>query len=234
MGSETDINQAIPLNYQSYFHSLHLNLPNEQIHPILFWETSRGCWLGQNKKCTFCDYNKKNIVFRKMRRETAIQYINTIIKQHSNQCRYFWAVDAIMPMDYIQSVFPHLDLITNTRIFYEVSPLTTLKQIHKLVENNVTLVQAGIEALDQHTLDLMEKTTTVYTNIQFLKHATQKGLNVLWNLLAAIPHENPRRYDWIKKILPKLFHLYPPTGIGLLVTIKIAVMSRTKKNMAFN
>lgn len=54
------------LDYDAFFASLDSNLKNENVQPVLFFETSRGCLWAEKKRCTFCDVNRENKKYKIM------------------------------------------------------------------------------------------------------------------------------------------------------------------------
>lgn len=74
-------------------------------------------------------------------------------------------------------------------------------------------MQCGIEALDTPTLRMLKKGMTGPGNLRFLRECCETGVSVLWNLICGIPGEDIRRLYRLLELIPKLFHLYPPTGL---------------------
>lgn len=211
--AEYEINQVIPLDYSDFFYATKDNCHAAELFPIVFFETSRGCWWGEKNKCTFCDYNRNYDKFRAMEPKKAIKYIQDILNQNQNYSSYFWAVDSVMPIGYIETVFEHIKVPEDAIIFYEIRANLNKKQLKKLHDCHITMVQSGIEALDTPTLKLLNKGTTAAQNIMLLRDCCEIGILVLWNLLCGIPGENTIRFYDLLQLLPKIFHLYPPTGI---------------------
>lgn len=210
---EEDIDRAVNLDYEDFYHSFerqrHRTGPLE---PTVFWETSRGCWWGEKSRCTFCDYNKR-MTFDAMQASMSVGYLQRILDQGRGRCRYYWAVDSILPVDYIERVFPHLKIPDSARIFYEVRATLSAQQLQKLHGFHVSMVQCGIEALDTSTLKLLKKGMTGPGNLRFLRDCAQYGLSVLWNFLCGVPGEEIDRFYRLLELLPRLRHLYPPTGM---------------------
>lgn len=211
--AEEHIDRAIDLDYEDFYRSFEQRQGlMEHLSPAVFWETSRGCWWGERSKCTFCDYNKR-IEFCAMEEERAVAYLQRILDQGRGRCRYFWAVDSILPVHYIEQVFPRLNIPDDARIFYEVRATLTRPQLETLRRCRVIMVQCGIEALDTPTLRMLKKGMTGPGNLRFLRECCETGVSVLWNLICGIPGEDIRRLYRLLELIPKLFHLYPPTGL---------------------
>ena len=209
---EEDIDRAIDLDYGDFYRSFAQRRELKSMCPIVFFETSRGCWWGERSQCTFCDYNKR-IEFRAMEPERAVSYLQRILDQGRGRGGYFWSVDSILPTDYIDRVFPRLSIPDDARIFYEVRACLSGAQLDALRRYHVTMVQCGIEALDTPTLSLLKKGMTGPGNLRFLRDSCQSGISVLWNLLCGIPGEEVGRLYQLLELIPKLRHLYPPTGL---------------------
>ena len=148
-----------------------------------------------------------------MTADLAVDYINDILDGAKGRCSYFYAVDAVMPPDYIASVLPRLKVNKESAIFLEVRATMKENEMKALKKARVVTVQCGIEAFDNSTLKILKKGTTSVQNIFFLKSAGRNGIAVLWNLLAGIPGELDDRYIWLFRRLPMLYHLFPPTGM---------------------
>lgn len=213
-GKERDINQVIPLDYRDFHSAVQNNKKHRKsLYPAIFFETSRGCWWGEKHKCTFCDYNKTEIGFRAMEPNKAIAYIQGILDGNKKDCSYFWAVDSIMPLEYINQVFPYLAVPEHVKIFYETRAGMSRGQLRQLAYAHISMIQTGIEALDTATLKRLNKGTSAADNLFFLKSCCEERISVLWNLLCGIPGEDIARYESLLALLPRLYHLYPPTGL---------------------
>lgn len=212
-GEKMPISPPIQLDYNVFLSSLDNHFGQNTIKPILFWETSRGCWWADKVKCTFCDCFDHLTKFEVMNSEDAINYINETIDKYKDRCTYFWAVDAALPKDYCESVLPYVNSRKDVNIFYEVRADLNEFQIKSLVKANVVMVQAGIEALHTDLLRKMRKGTTVFSNIKFLKNCCMYGISVLWNLLAGIEGENLNHYNVVFQQIDRITHLFPPTGM---------------------
>ncbi len=203
------------LDYQSFFSSLNRNLPDIDIQPILFFETSRGCpWAqSKSKRCSFCDVNKNNKKYTVMKAETAIEMFHNLFR-YKNQCHLFWATDSMIPLSYLDTVFPHIKSLTkDTKIFYEIRTTATGEQLRKMADNNIRYVQAGIETLSDAVLKNFNKGTTCFDNLIFLKNCIEYNICVLWNILTGSPGETPEDYTDQFALIPQIVHLPPPSGV---------------------
>jgi magnesium-protoporphyrin IX monomethyl ester (oxidative) cyclase len=210
-GDEVSLNDDHQLNYDSYFESLSKCVPDNN-RSIIFFETSRGCWWGEKTRCTFCDINGKNIKYRVKDAEKAISYLNNLFN-YQDRCKIYWSTDSVIPPNYLDEVFPYLNIPKDIKIFYELRVTLSESEIEKLGRYQITLTQAGIESLVTPVLKLLKKGTTVFDNLRFLKLCSQYGISVLWNILVGMPGEKIDYYSRYLKIIPLLHHLGPPSGV---------------------
>ena len=211
-GKRMDLAEIPELDYTSYLDSFYHFFQGTKIEPILFFQTSEGCWWGEKSPCTFCDCTVGSFQYHSLPPEQAVEMINRMLSRYADRCRYFWAVDAVIDSSYFNQVLPYIEKNEQVHIFYEIRANISKKNIPQLVNANINLVQAGIEALCNRQLKLMNKGTTAVTNLALLKNSTEAGISVLWNLLAGIPGEDIQSFVLYQTLLPRLIHLYPPTG----------------------
>ena len=211
-GEEFSLDGLLDLDYTSFFDSLNRHFPNAKFNPILFFETSRGCWWGEKSGCTFCGINGRKSEYRTMSSASAIQYFNTLF-QYADRCNFYWATDSTIPRNYLTEVFPYLKIPENVRIFYEVRVDMTEDEIKKLAQYHITYVQAGIESLFTSSLKIMNKGTDVFDNIIFMKQCCIYGISVLWNILVGLSQEDETIYRKYLQLVPLLKHLPPPSGV---------------------
>lgn len=215
MGEEDEISEFIDLDYSSYFESIESKFPKDFIKPVLFFETSRGCLWGQKTRCTFCAIDGYNPEFRVMEKSKAIEYFENLFK-YADKCKYFIGTDSCFPKEYLTEVFPYVNVPEGINILYEVRVDFTEREMKLLALNNINLLIAGIEALSTDVLKLLNKGTTAFDNIKFLKNCRKYGLNVNWNILVGVPGETNEMIERNTKIMPAIYHLYPPTGVWLV------------------
>jgi hypothetical protein len=75
-------------------------------------------------------------------------------------------------------------------------------------------IQPGIESLSTHVLQLMDKGSDSFQNLQLLRWGKELGIEIAWNLLSGFPGERDEDYDGIAALIPKVHHLQPPRGFG--------------------
>lgn len=211
-GEELDINVKLDLDYRSFFESLN-RFDSGSISPMLFFETSRGCWWAEQKRCLFCDINGTETKYCVKDSRIALDELQRLFS-HRDRCKLYWATDSVIPEIYLDQVFPYLgEEMQSIKIFYEVRADISLLHIQKMAENHLCYVQAGIESLIGRTLKRLNKGVTPEGNLVFLRRCSQYGIHVLWNILVGLPSEQETDYSDYLPLIPKLFHLPPPSGI---------------------
>jgi ribosomal peptide maturation radical SAM protein 1 len=181
--------------------------------PRIFFETSRGCWWGEKKHCTFCGLNGQTMEFRSKTGARALEELTFIVKRHPG-CE-IQVVDNILDMHYFSDFLPALaasDL--DVELFYETKANLKKEQVRALRDAGVTQIQPGIESFSDRVLALMRKGVTALQNIQLLKWCTELGVRPYWNVLWGFPGEPPEDYQRMADIIPLLTHLVPPIGFG--------------------
>ncbi|MGE0398140.1 MAG: RiPP maturation radical SAM C-methyltransferase [Kofleriaceae bacterium] len=208
---------ALPIpDYTDYYEQLEAWLPHTTMEPKLTFETSRGCWWGEKKHCTFCGLNGQGMASREKSADRAISELKTLLQTHPN--RKINVTDNIMPYGYWKTYVPRLpDEVPGLEMMYEQKANLTLAQVRALQRAGITEIQPGIEALSTGLLKLMDKGTTCAQNIALLRYATSCNMQVHWNLLYGFPNDELAFYTETLELLPMLFHLCPPKRPGLVV-----------------
>jgi ribosomal peptide maturation radical SAM protein 1 len=182
--------------------------------PQLPIEGSRGCWWGQKHHCTFCGLNGEGMGYRHKSPSRFLAEVEQLSRAH--EIRRFAAVDNILFPKYLSDVF---DVIARERIdyefFFEVKPsMGRREQLARLYRGGIRSIQPGIESLNSHVLELMDKGTTMLDNVRLLKWARYYGIEVSWNLLHGFPGETLEDYRGQLEVIRQLPHLQPPSGFG--------------------
>jgi ribosomal peptide maturation radical SAM protein 1 len=202
-------NLPIP-DYTDYFSDLKLAGMDAYIRPGLAIETSRGCWWGQKRQCTFCGLNGHGVQFRAKQPDRAKREIAVLAARHG--INRFMAADNILSLNFTNSLLPALAAEGGKYLFaYETKANMRRDQIRVMAAAGIHWIQAGIESLHPEVLALMNKGTTVCANIELLKWTREFGVFVIWNFIAFIPGECDAWYDEMADWLPLLAHLNPPT-----------------------
>ena len=209
---ELDLNAPLELDYDSYIAQLQHTLPDSQQRPSIPFETSRGCWWGERAHCTFCGLNGTTMAYRAMAPERALGLIQGLLTRYVDHAGGFESADNIMPKEYFEEVFAKLETPESATLFYEVKADLTDREVEILSKARVKVIQPGIEALATSTLKIMRKGTTAFNNVRLLMSCTEHQVSPHWNLLVGFPGEAKDVFDSYMSLIPKLFHLPPPTG----------------------
>jgi ribosomal peptide maturation radical SAM protein 1 len=213
VGEELDINTPLALDYNAFLDTFERAF-NRAFHPVLTFETSRGCWWGAKAHCPFCGLNGSTMAFRAMTPPAAIAQFDELYR-HSPRCTIFECVDNIMPSDYPNTVFPHVTPPSGVSVFYEVKADITAHDLASMSRAGVTRIQPGIEALATPSLKALKKGTTACGNVALLKNCITYGVTPLWNFLIGIPREERPDEVYAKYAadIPNLQHLPPPWAV---------------------
>ncbi|HPJ29787.1 MAG TPA: RiPP maturation radical SAM C-methyltransferase [Methanothrix sp.] len=187
--------------------------PGWKLRVRLFFESSRGCWWGEKRHCSFCGLNGKGLSYRS---KSADRVIGTL-KSFANlyPVSTYQASDNNISPEYFETFLPRIrddPPKRGARLFYEVKTDLTRPQIKTLADAGVVYLQPGIESLSTHLLHLMRKGTTAIQNLFFLKCCRTYGILVLWNNLIRIPGEGREDYREMEVLIPKIHHFNPPSG----------------------
>ena len=203
-------------DYSDYYTQLAMWLPRSLVEPKLTFETSRGCWWGEKKHCTFCGLNGQGMASRVKSPDRAIAELKTLLDAHPN--RKITVTDNIMPHSYWKTFVARLpDEVPGVEMMYEQKANLTLAQVRALARAGITEIQPGIEALSTGLLKLMDKGTTAAQNIALLRYTGACDMVVQWNLLYGFPNDELEFYQETVELLPLLHHLPPPKRAGPVI-----------------
>lgn len=180
--------------------------------PHLVAESSRGCWWGSKSHCSFCGLNGENLSYR---HKSPRKIVSEIKELHTTYGKsFFMMTDNILHRDIgtaLHENFKNSDM----RFFYEVKANLSKKHLIELAQTGVLWIQPGIENLSTPLLKRINKGTSQLQNIQTLKHCTELNLGVSWNILYNLPGETEEDYQTNCSIIPKIYHLLPPSAIPM-------------------
>jgi ribosomal peptide maturation radical SAM protein 1 len=208
-GKDSAMNEFLLLDYYSYFDSYRKKVNNVE-KPGITIETSKGCWWGEKIQCSFCGLNGSYIKHRAMDAKHACEYLNWHINEYYQYANIIICTDLVLPKNYIEKVFPKLDVSKNISIFYEVRPDIKEEELKLLASKNINKIQPGIEALSTPLLKIMHKGVSGANNIKLLKNCVNYSMEPAWNLLIGFPGDNEKIYKFYYDTLSFLFHLPPP------------------------
>ncbi|WP_327753984.1 RiPP maturation radical SAM C-methyltransferase (plasmid) [Sphingobium sp. SJ10-10] len=208
---------SLPLpDYDEYFeraHRLGLLTSGARLDVDLPVETSRGCWWGERRHCTFCGLNGQSMAFRSKSSDRVRDEFAALTRRYRSY-RLF-AVDNIADMKFHKSLFPDLaEQGTSYDIFYEVKSGLLPDHLERLKAAGVSRIQPGIESLSTHVLGLMDKGVRAIANVNLLRWSAILGMDVSWNLLWGFPGEHDQDYLDQAKLARNLWHLQPPIGVS--------------------
>jgi ribosomal peptide maturation radical SAM protein 1 len=205
-------NERPPISYDSYFQRLsRLNLL-DKLNTWVPFESSRGCWYGQKTQCTFCGLHE-TMEFRSWKAEAVLGELERLYERY--KIPRFYAVDLILPRDYLHTLLPEIAARNHDWIFFwEVKANMRREELEVLAAAGVRWVQPGIESLDADILRLMRKGVSPLQNIQLLKWSEELGIFCGWNMIHGLPGETRQSHQNMIEMIPKLHHLRPPSGSG--------------------
>ncbi len=212
-GSFCNLDELPCPDFDDYFTRFRSSPFCGQIDPILLFETSRGCWWGQKRQCTFCGLNGSRLTYRSKAPQRDVEELRYL--SHRHQIWRACAADNIFDHRYYATLLP---LLTKSHLgigfIFEMRTAVTREQVNLLCGAGLVGAQLGIETFSTPLLQLISKGTTAIQNLQTLKWFTEAGVTVEWNLLYGFPGEDPKEYAALAELLPSLYHLPPPHGCG--------------------
>ncbi|MEN6495366.1 MAG: RiPP maturation radical SAM C-methyltransferase [Thermoguttaceae bacterium] len=208
-----DLDELPYPDFDDYFARLVASPLKDQIDPLLFYETSRGCWWGQKHHCKFCGLNGSSLAFRSKSPKRAVEELRHLVKRYGVYKAA--ASDNIFDYRYFDTFLPLLkEAKLGLEFVYEMKTNLTRQQVETLLEAGLGAAQLGIETFITPVLRLAGKGASALQNLQTLKWFSEPGIEVKWNLLYGFPGENPADYTTLAKLLPLLYHLHPPMAVG--------------------
>ncbi|MDD2708161.1 MAG: RiPP maturation radical SAM C-methyltransferase [Verrucomicrobiae bacterium] len=212
----TQLDQSPIPDYSDYFDALRQSPLAPSVHPAIPFETSRGCWWGMRKTCTFCGLNTGEAMkYRAKSATRVLDELKTLSSRHN--IRDFCAVDNILGMSAFKDLIPALAKDKpGYDIVFETKANLTRKQVHQLAEAGLCGIQPGIESFDDELLRQLGKGTNTLQNIQLLKWTRETGLFTAWLMLYEFPGETDAACQRMSEWLPLISHLQPPRGMAYI------------------
>ena len=207
---------ALPYpDYGDYFRQFEASRYGRAWQPRIYLETSRGCWWGERRQCTFCGLDSRTLAFRSKSARRAVDELVWLTKRHPG-CAVE-ATDNVLDKRYLDDLVPELaSRSLGVNLFYEVRADLGKAELRRLRDAGVRHIQPGIESFSDPVLRLVRKGTSALQNIQLLKWCKELGVEATWNLLWGFPGEPPEEYARMAKLVPLLAHLPPPGGCGVM------------------
>ena len=195
--------------YDDFFAQWEASEIRHEKSPVVLFESSRGCWWGAAKHCTFCGLNGSTMTFRSKSPERAFQELTGLAERYPD--RFILVVDNILDLRYFDRLIPELARAPRRLdLFYALKANLRKDQLRALRDAGITRIQPGIESLSDDVLRRMRKGETALQNLQLLKWCKELGLQAAWNLIWGFPGEPAGEYERMAELLPLLTHLTPP------------------------
>ena len=189
------------------------------------FESSRGCWWGERKHCTFCGLNGGTMKYRAKGAARLQEELVALNERYRGF--HFEAVDNILERSYLETLFPTLEAqALSFRFFFEVKSNLSKERIAALARAGVERVQPGIESLSTDVLRLMDKGVTAAANVNFLRWCRHYGIRAGWNVLWGFPGELAGHHDAQAELFGLLHHLDAPNGGGRVWLERFSPMFR--------
>jgi ribosomal peptide maturation radical SAM protein 1 len=212
-----DLGQLPVPDYQEYYDQLRTFIPeiSESGDVWLPYESSRGCWWGVKRHCTFCGLNGQTMAPRTKPSSVVLDQLKSLLSKHPS--RKISMVDNIMPHEYFRTLLPLVKpTLGDVHIFFEEKANLSFEQVLLLKSAGVNVIQPGIESLSTRVLKLMDKGVTARQNIELLRFAKACDLALNWNHLIGLPGDESADYWKVVDMIPALVHLNPPSGLSSL------------------
>lgn len=207
LSEELDIGCPIDLDYSDHHESFRRLDFHPSLKPVIFLETSRGCYW---RKCHFCSLNEDRLKYRVKQEDKAIEEINRYFKKYD--C-HIEMVDNVLPRHYIKNVLPYLRVPKERFLIYEVRADYSEEEMKILKQAGVRLIQPGIESFSSVVLQLMNKGINAFQSIRMLKLGVKYLFLNTWNLMTGFPGMTAAIYEQLNSTMTVLAHLYPPQAV---------------------
>ena len=205
-----DLDELPVPDYSDYMDAISKADEAKKINPYLLMETSRGCWWAEKGPCYFCGLNMLTKAFRTKSAGRVLEEISHHIGKYGISRMVM--VDNVLNQHFFKDLFPLLKTrFSNLQIFYEARCNLSKEELGILHDAGVSVIQAGVEALDHELLDLIHKGTHSWQNLQMIKWCEELDIHIKYNLLYAIPGETREVYNRVLALVKSIHHLKPPT-----------------------
>ncbi|MDO4478711.1 MAG: RiPP maturation radical SAM C-methyltransferase [Lachnospiraceae bacterium] len=226
-----DMDMVPAPDYDDYFEQLRTMQGFYQVMMVkqraelrLLLETSRGCWWGEKKACSFCGLNGQHMHLRRKSPEKVLQEIREVTSRYGN--RHVCFTDNILPVEWFKDLLPELvkDQEETPGCFtVEIKANLREEQVKLLRDAGYRFFQPGIESLSDHVLQLLNKGVSAVQNVALLKYARQYQVMVIWNILINGIGETADDYRDMKNLMPLIEHLQPPDNIWNIIYMRDSV-----------
>ena len=204
-----------PLPDYTSFLSQRARSPYRDSRLCLLFETSRGCWWGRRRHCSFCGIRSVDGDYRVRDAPAALHLVTTLQGRYHPDVLY--STDAIAPSSYDDDLWPALAAERRAgaewMLFYELKSNITRAQAARLAAAGVTQVQPGIESFSSRVLRLMGKGATALQQVAFLKWARTYGITPTYGIIVGTPGETADDLSQICRVIERIPHLPPPVDV---------------------
>lgn len=185
------------------------------IHEDIPVEMARGCVWAVKKVCSFCGFYPDG-GYRRKSNEVALRELRA--QRDTLGWSSFYSLDAYIPNGLVTGVFRRIpdEVPGITFPFIELRTRMKRPDLEALARAGVTLVQPGIECLEDGLLDKIDKGVSLQDNLLFMKWSLELGLEVSWNLLLALPEATEKELRRQLDVIERIAHLPPPSPTRLL------------------
>jgi ribosomal peptide maturation radical SAM protein 1 len=188
---------------------------------VLPVESSRGCWWGQTKHCTFCGIDEETLQYRSKPAANTFAMLQTLRERHGDMTFRF--SDYILPKNYYTELLPLLaSHRPKFRLHCEIKANQTPERISLLAEAGFGEIQPGIESFSSAVLKRMDKGVRAIDNVALLKHCAISDIIVDYNILYGLPGDGPEEYYEMMELIPRIYHLSPPVARTQTVITRFA------------
>jgi len=218
----TDKLAKVPIpDFSDYFNYISTVSVGKRITVSLPIEGSRGCWWKEKHPCTFCGLGNVHEKYRDKETKQLVKEINYLTETY--QVHRYTFCDSILSNRHIKELPQSFNNNDNTRFFCEIKSNMDKTSIHQLRKMGFSMLQPGIESLQDDYLKLMKKGNTAISHVAVLKHARSYGLLIQWNLLLGFPGEKEEYVQEMIDLFPKISHLQPPKMVNHITYQKNSV-----------
>ena len=199
-------------DFTDYFQTIN-DVFDGKIRKKIIIEGSRGCWWGEKHPCTFCGLNSSAHCYRMKSAEYFASEVKYLLTKYPG-IKECVLSDCILSNEHTKRL-PELfdDLPYKVQFFSEIKSNVSRAELAKLRTAGFIAMQPGIESLNDHVLTLMNKGCRAIKQVEALKNYQELKIKMLWNLLCGFPGETEEDYEDLCRLIPKITHLIPPSGL---------------------
>lgn len=203
-----DMSKVPVPDFDDYFESIYNSVLKKHITVSLPIEGSRGCWWREKHQCTFCGLGNEHEEYRDKKTKQLVDEIDAL--SHKYQIHRYTFCDSILSNRQVIELPSYFQNNNQKKFFCEIKSNINKETIHALRAMGFSMLQPGIESLQDDYLKLMNKGNTAIAHISLLKHARSYGVHIQWNLLMGFPGEKEAYVLDMIHLFPKISHLQPP------------------------